>query len=158
MSFGCNTYSSILIKNHNTMKIFRFFLVAIFITAMFSCATTVRFPVSRVAPAAEGAVKINKDKNNNYQITVNIKHLANPDRLTPPRNIYVVWAETEEGITKNIGRLMSNKSNKGSMKTSTPFNPVRIFITAEDEGTVTFPGNQELLRTDEFRVKSFKLF
>ena len=140
------------------MSIIRLFILAVFVAVLSSCATTVRFPVSRIAPAADGAVKIRKDKNNNYQIAVNVKHLANPDRLTPPGSVYVVWAETDEGITKNIGRLISSKSNKGAMKTATPFNPVKVFITVEEEGTVTYPGNRELFRTEQFRVKSFKLF
>ncbi|NSW95692.1 MAG: hypothetical protein HPY62_13375 [Bacteroidales bacterium] len=140
------------------MKALYYLFIVMLTAGISSCATTVKFPVSQIAPAADGTVKVKKDKNNNYLIAVNVKYLANPDRLTPPRSVYVVWAETEEGITKNIGRLVSNRSNKGSMKTSTPFNPVRIFITAEDEGTVTFPGRQELFRTEKFRVKAFKLF
>lgn len=140
------------------MKVLRLLTIAVSIAVFYSCATTVRFPVSQSVPAADGSVKIKRDRNKNYQIAVNIKHLANPNRLTPPKSVYVVWAETDEGLTKNIGRLVSNKSNKGSMKTSIPFNPVQIFITAEDEGALTFPGNQELFRTQKFRVKAFKLF
>lgn len=153
-----NLYSTIINEINIKMPQIRLIIFAALVAVIYSCATMVKFPVSQIVPAAEGTVKVKKDKNNNYQIAVNVKHLANPDRLTPPRNVYIVWAETEEGITKNLGRLASNKSNKGTMKTSTPFYPVQIFITAEDEGNITFPGNQELFRTEQFRVKSFKLF
>ena len=128
------------------------FLIALLMT-FGSCVTSVMFPVSQIAPAADGVAKIKRDKNNNYQIDLSVKHLSNPERLTPSRLYYVVWVETDQGSTKNIGRLVSNPSNRGSLKTSTAFNPVQIFITAEEDGDVTWPGNMEIFRTPSFRVK-----
>ena len=60
---------------------------------------------------------------------------------------------TNEGLTKNIGQLNSSKSFlsknlKASLKTVSSFNPVKIFITAENDPGVQYPGYQVVLSTD----------
>lgn len=120
-----------------------------------SCSNKVAFNTSTVVPTAEGAVKVNRDNNNNYSIDIHIKHLADPKKLVPAKTTYVVWAETQEG-TKNIGQLKTStglfsSTYKSSLKTVTPFKPTMIFITAEDEAAILSPGGQVVMTTNNFR-------
>ena len=127
--------------------------IAIFtIFSLGSCAKKIVFPVSTVLPAASAAVTIKKDKNGNYAINLNVKHMASPDRLQPARKIYVVWIDTSQKGTENMGRIAISKSLKGSLRTSTPFKPMVVFITAEDDTNVKFPGMQVVLRTKFFEL------
>ncbi|MDF1559637.1 MAG: hypothetical protein P1P83_05460 [Bacteroidales bacterium] len=130
------------------MKTLNFFLTAVIALLLSSCATTVTFPVSQLAPAAEGSTKIRQDKNGNYNITVRVNYLADAERLNPPRSQYIVWVEKDDGSFQNIGILVSDRLNKAKLETTTPFTPYRILITAEDEGAVTWPGPQELFRSE----------
>ena len=120
-----------------------------------SCARKINFAISDVVPAANGMVKLKKDKNNNYLINLQIEHLANPERLQPSKKYYVVWMETEDHGTKNIGRLKSSSgllsgTLKASLKTVTSYTPASIFITAENNPDVQYPGTQVILRTQDF--------
>jgi hypothetical protein len=120
-----------------------------------SCARKAVFQTSTVVPAARGSVKVKKDNNNNHLISVNIRDLAEPDRLQPPMTTYVVWMVTDENSTKNLGQIQTgtkflSKSLKGSFKTVSSFKPVRIFITAENEAAIQFPGMYTVLSTNDF--------
>lgn len=117
-----------------------------------SCARTIRFDRSQVVPAAEGKVLLKEDKNDNYSLNIKVSNLAKPENLEPPRSVYVVWLETPQNETKNLGQLKSTsplftKALKASMKTVSTFRPGRIFITAEDNATLQYPSNQPVLTT-----------
>lgn len=117
-----------------------------------SCASKYAFSTSSVVPAAEGDVKVKKDGNNNYKVQVDVKRLAEPERLTPAKQVYVVWMETESNGTKNIGQLktssgMFSSTLKSSLETVSSFKPVSFMITAEDEGNIQYPRGQVVLRT-----------
>jgi len=118
-----------------------------------SCATTYRFPISSIAPAADGTVKFTKDKNNNYIVNVKVRYLANADRLVPAKKLYVVWIKTDTGDVKNIGQLMSDNKNNASLTSTTPSKPVQIFVTAEDAGDINWPSNMEIFRIDNISLK-----
>ncbi len=119
-----------------------------------SCSNKIPFATSTVVPTADGSVKMNRDNNNNYSININIKHLAQPNRLVPAKATYVVWAETANG-TRNIGRLNSSSSLfsstlKSSLKTVSPDKPTMIFITAENDANIQYPGSQVVMTTRNF--------
>jgi hypothetical protein len=117
-----------------------------------SCAKKLHFATSTVVPAAEGNVKYKKDDNNNYAVDVNIRNLADPKKLTPPKNTYVLWMEPTQGNVQNLGQIVSSSGIftsglKASLEAVTPFKPRSFFITAEDNAAVTYPGPQVVLRT-----------
>jgi hypothetical protein len=114
---------------------------------MTSCATVAKFPVSEVAPSADITAKIKKDKQNNFEIAIIANYLASAERLSPPKKIYVVWVKTKENGISNSGQLKIENGKKNTLKTLTSFEPLEIFITAEDEGNVTFPTGTEISRT-----------
>ncbi len=120
-----------------------------------SCAHKIAFATSSVVPAAEGSVKVKKDKNNNYNIDLSVIRLADPKRLSPSKQLYVVWMDADQNGTKNIGQLktsssMLSKTLKSSLKTVSSVKPTRIFITAEDDAAVQYPGGQIVLDTSNF--------
>ena len=118
------------------------------------CATKATFQSSDVVPAAIGDVKVTKDANNNYKVNIDVENLAQPDRLPEPKNVYVVWADTPNGV-QNLGQLKVDKGFisgklKASMETSTPYKPSRIFITGENTASVSYPGRYVVLNTRSF--------
>jgi Zn-dependent protease with chaperone function len=144
-----------LILSGRFSKLFAVFLTLCFTSAVFfSCATRAKFQPSSIVPAAEGNVTMKKDGNNNYRLKVEVDHLAEPNRLPQPQNVYVVWAETPQGA-QNLGQLKTasglfSSKLKASLETVTPFKPSRIFVTAETTPTVTTPGYYTVLNTNVF--------
>jgi hypothetical protein len=128
----------------NEMK--KIILSVLLVFLMTSCATIAKFPVSNVSPAAEITAKIKKDKQNNYEITIIANYLASAERLSPPKNTYVIWVVTKQSGITNSGQLKNENAKKNTLKTLTSFEPLEIFITAEDEGTVTYPTGVEISR------------
>jgi len=133
-----------------TKNFFLGILTVMMIFSFISCSTKAVFLASSVVPAAEGYVKVKKDNNNNYVIQMQISNLAEVDRLQPPKQTYVVWMVTDQGITKNIGRVSSSNNLKVSFKTVSSFKPTQIFITAEDNESAQFPGEQVVISTAKF--------
>lgn len=119
---------------------------------MSSCSNKYIFPTSEVLPAAEAEVKIDKNKNNNYEVELEVENIAQPERLSPARRNYVVWAETENHGTVNLGNLGVSSKNKAELTTMTPYKPIRIFITAEDGLNVMRPSTQVVLNTGRIDV------
>lgn len=134
-------------------------LVVIFtLVVLNSCAKKITFPGSVVVPAAVAVAKVKQDKNKNYAIDLDVKHLAKPDKLSPSRKYYVVWMATENNGNKNLGQIKSSGSLisstlKGSLKAVTSFKPTEIFITAEDDANIQWPGSFVVLRSESINVK-----
>ena len=132
-----------------------FILIAILSLSVLSCATKKDFLLSSVVPAARGYVKIDNDKNKNYNIKVIIENLAEVERLASRNSSYVVWMETMDNETKNLGQIKSarkamSKRLKASLETKSSFKPSRIFITAEDNADIQYPVAQVVLSTEKF--------
>ena len=122
------------------MKILKLSLL-VFMFTLFSCSSTSQFPVSDVLPAARIEAKLSEDDNNNTEIEITAHHLANPKRLSPSKNLYVVWVVTENGMVKNVGKMIQDGHKKVKLDIITPFEVKEILITAEDNGNVTKPGD-----------------
>ncbi len=122
------------------------------VSSFSSCAKKIMFEQSSIVPGAEASVKIKKDRNGNYSINMDVLHLAEPKKLQPAKSVYLVWMQTDDNSTKNIGILNSSsgllsKTLKASLHTVTPFKPTRIYITAEDDSKITFPAGETVLTT-----------
>lgn len=131
------------------------FLILIAILILSSCSVKKDFLLSSISPAARGYVKVHTDKNKNHEIKVKIYNLAEPERLDPPGSTYVVWMDTDDNETRNIGQIKSTKKTfskalKASLETNTPYKPSRIYVTAEEDGNVQEPGNRIILTTERF--------
>ncbi len=127
----------------NKIKNVMFAMMALILA---SCSSTLNFPVSNVTPGAVITANVKKDANMNYTIEVIAKNLVSADRLTPAKSNYVVWIVTDNNGTKNIGQMYSKIGKKTTLKTSTAFKPTELFITAEDQGIITYPSGIEIAR------------
>jgi hypothetical protein len=141
---------------NSSAKRFLFSVVAALLMFSFtSCAKKMAFMASSIVPAAQGTVKVKTDNNKNYAIQIEIDNLADPGRLTPPREIYVVWMETGQETAKNLGQIktsssMFSKNLKASFETVSSVKPIKIFITAENDPNVQNPDWEVVLSTARF--------
>lgn len=133
-----------------TLKSITFlFFVALTLSA---CSSTMTFQDSPVVPAASGGVKVKKDKNNNYAITVNVMNLAEPKKLSPSRDVYIVWMQSDRDLVKKLGQIsvnsgMFNKSLTGELRATETTQPNRVFITAENDAQTMNPSTEVVLTT-----------
>jgi hypothetical protein len=63
--------------------------------------------------------------------------------------------ETPENRNQNLGQLKSssnflNRALSASLQTVTTFEPRRIFITAEDNASISYPRGREVLSTSNY--------
>ena len=138
-----------------TKNIFLGILATIMIFLSTSCARKVFFITSTVVPGAQGYVQVKKDKNMNYVIQVKISDLAEVAKLQTAKDTYVVWMISDQEKAKNVGQLKSatsmfSKQHKATFKSVSSSKPTKIFITAENDGNVQYPGAQIVLSTDGF--------
>jgi hypothetical protein len=121
----------------------------------YSCAKKINFQTSPIVPAARGTVKVKKDGNKNYSIKISLLNLAEAKRLPTSEKTYVVWMESNQQVVKNLGQLNSGRSMlskklMASFETVSPVKPTKIFITAEDNSSVQYPGYELILTTNGF--------
>jgi hypothetical protein len=127
---------------------------------------TVPLAASAQAPAAQGEVKTSRTSDQNTRVSVKVKHLAPPDRMSQGASTYVVWArpmgvpaarvdgqrelvagrEDSSGLY-NLGGLKIGKELDGELETMTPFKSFELFITAEPSSGVTAPRGERILWT-----------
>lgn len=113
---------------------------------MVSCSDEVKFPVSSVVPAADITATVKKQGKPNYLVTIEANNLAAPKRLAIPKKNYVVWAVSEKGIVRNVGHFTQENAVKATYKASFPYQPVEVFITAENEEGNCTPQGVEITR------------
>ena len=141
--------------NLDIKKIFLNALAFIVFLLFASCSKNIAFQNSSIVPAAQGKVSVKKDSNKNNAIKIEITNLAEVTRLQPSKNVYVVWMETKDSVVKNIGQIKSetgfmSSKLKANFETVTSFALVKIFITAEDNADVQYPGMKLVLTTNKF--------
>ena len=127
--------------NFLTINFFAAILAILLLFSFTSCTQKMTFLNSSVVPAAQGTVKIKKDSNKNYRIQIEVFNLAEPERLQPPKKLYIVWMSTDQNITKNIGQISTSSKNyskklEASFESVSSVKPTKIFITAEDDPNI----------------------
>ena len=106
----------------------------------------IRLSSTPTLPAVAGHVKFSATKNDNTRITLTVKHLPQPEKLTPPASQYVVWTRAAKYETaQNIGALVVDKNLNGKLETETPLHTFELFITAEASGQIQQPYGEPLL-------------
>ena len=115
-----------------------------------ACAHKVAFENSPLVPAADAKVKARFDRNQNSMVELDFKHLARAEWLTPPRALYVVWAEGSNGRLFQLGQLRVNDNRRAQFLGTTPLNHFRLIVTAEDDPLPERPSLPYMLATDYF--------
>ncbi len=133
------------------MKFTVLIIVVVCAVVLAGCQTVFPLTNAITVPGATGEVKLKTDDNSNTIVSISVKHLAHPEKLSPAKSVYVVWAESSDGKAMNLGQLIVNDDLEGSLTGTTAFHYFRIIITAEDEPTVTLPGTEIVLSTDRLK-------
>ena len=125
--------------------------VALFLLFSFLLATAAwgredRLTNTGTAPAAEGKVITDKDRNGNTGVDVQVKHMATPQSLTPARQTYLVWVQPRGKDPELLGALRVNENLEGSLKAATTYKDFDIFITAEDNVKPDTPSSTVILK------------
>ena len=141
--------------NYQIKSILLVILVAGMILPLTSYAKKIKFMPSSVVPAAKGYVKVKSDNNNNHVIKIEIRDLADVERLNTSKVSYVVWMETDQGRMENLGQLNSSsgfmsKQMKANLETVSSYKPTKIFVTAEEFVNAQSPGERVILTTERF--------
>jgi hypothetical protein len=126
-------------------------LVMISLLAIWPWSSSQEYPMkgSNSVPAAAGIVKVQRDKDNgNTKLDIRVWHLANPSRLTPPANAYIVWVRPRDGAAVKQGAIRVDKDQKGEVKLVTEAKDFEVFITAEQSESPDVPSDFQVLRAD----------
>lgn len=102
---------------------------------------------SPAVPAAGAWVAVEEDRNDNTKYRVEIRHLARPERLNPPRSAYILWLQPPGQPPENAGQIQLDDRLRGQLRGVTPHRRFDLFVTAEDSISVAAPSGQEVLRT-----------
>lgn len=98
-------------------------------------------------PAANGIVKIEKGKDNgNTRLNIKVTNLADPARLNPPANTYLVWIRPSGGTPEKEGVIRVNKNLDGEFHAVTASKDCDVFITAEQTENAATPSPDEVLQ------------
>ena len=135
---------------HVVKKLLIGVLATVIIVSFASCTKKIVFLKSSVVPAAEGYVKVKTDNNNNYIIKIDLSNLAGIERIQPAKKTYVIWMLTEKEMIENIGRVSTSSNLNATFETVSSYKPIKIFITAEENEDVQYPGETIVLTTDKF--------
>lgn len=135
--------------NKDFKKVILLFSVLLLVLFL-SCSKKTAFNTSPIIPAARGEVAVKKDNNENYHIELQISFLAEPQRLNPPKSTYVVWMLSEDSNPINLGQIVGTSKLHVKFETVSSSKPKLIFVTAEDDPSVLYPGNMRVLETNKF--------
>jgi len=122
------------------------FLLFTFLLAVAAWGREDRLVNTGAAPAAEGKVITDNDRNSNTKIEINVKHMATPQSLTPARQAYLVWVQPRGKDAELLGVLRVNGDLEGSLKATTPYKDFEVLITAEDNMRPEMPSSTVILR------------
>lgn len=129
-------------RNRNTVL----FVVFAFLLTAAAWGREDRLTNTGLTPAAMGKVTTDNDRNGNTGVEVEVKHMASPESLTPPKNAYVVWIQPRGKDPELLGLLRVNHELEGSLRATTPYKDFDIFITAEDNPKPSFPSGMTILK------------
>ncbi len=109
-------------------------------------ASDVRLAADPSIPAGTAKAHLNKEKNGNLKLKVQVYHLAKPGALTPARQVYVVWTQARGKDPQNRGALKVNKKLEGTFEDTVSNEDFDVFITAEDNPMAEIPSEPKLFK------------
>jgi hypothetical protein len=122
-------------------------VAVVVLTTSLAFADRFKMRSSDISPAAVAVLHVNSDRNGNLAIDLEARHLAPPDRLSQPHQVYVVWIQAPGKQAEELGQLKVNTDDMAAgFKANTPYHNFDIFVTAEDTPQPTSPSSVEVLR------------
>ncbi|MBK8724938.1 MAG: hypothetical protein IPL96_02490 [Holophagaceae bacterium] len=99
-------------------------------------------------PASQGTVKATQGDNGNTKLSIHVKHLAPPSKISPDATVYVVWLQPRNGERQNIGALALDSNLEGSLTTVTPHRRFLVTVTPEAGGQVSQPTHEPVFSSE----------
>lgn len=130
-------------------KLTRFSLTALLgsLLLLAGCVKRVPLTAATTVPAAQATADLTHDHNGNTVVELKVKHLAEPQNLSPPAQVYVVWFQPPGQAPIKEGQLEVNHNLKAKFRAPTTFKTFTILVTAENSANVAQPTGQEVLRS-----------
>jgi hypothetical protein len=122
------------------------FLLLSFLLATAAWGREDRLTNTGTAPAAEGKIITDNDRNGNTGVDIEVKHMATPQSLTPARQTYLVWVQPRGKDPELLGALRVNDKLEGSLKAATTYKTFDVIITAEDNVKPDTPSSTVILK------------
>ncbi len=122
------------------------FLLFSFLLATAAWGREDRLTNTGTAPAAEGKIITDNDRNGNTGVDIEVKHMATPQSLTPARQTYLVWVQPRGKDPELLGALRVNEKLEGSLKAATTYKTFDVIITAEDNVKPDTPSSTVILK------------
>jgi hypothetical protein len=126
-------------------KIAVFLLLSLMLAAI-AWGSEDRLTSTGLAPAAEGKIITETDRNGNTSVEVTVKRLAKPESLAQAKQAYLVWVQPRGKEPELLGVLRVNENLEGSVKGSTTYPIFDVLITAEDNTQATVPSSSVVLK------------
>lgn len=100
------------------------------------------------APAAQGKLETRRTENQNTEVSLEVRHLAPPEKIASNATVYVVWAKPLTGDVppQNVGSLVVDADRMGALKTKTPFERFDLMVTPEPSPSVTTPSHDPVMK------------
>lgn len=106
------------------------------------------FEASQDLLTATGHVKVSDTGNNNHKLTIEMKHLAKPEKVQPGAKVFVLWAQPTEiagAPVQNLGAFTVDDDLKAAMEAITPHSKFDLFVTAESSREAMAPTGKRLM-------------
>lgn len=132
----------------------RFVSIAVLAAVAFGCKGSAPEPrtptpleASSKMPAAQGDVLAEPGENGNVKLTLHMKHLAPPEKMTTGATVYIVWVKSTaaDGKVQNVGALKPDPATlEASFTTMTTLPEFDVMVTAEASASVQNPSGEPL--------------
>lgn len=121
------------------------FVTALGATLFAACADTQKIQGSEAMPSVQGKVKANEVDNDMTELSMELRHLAPPERVGA--NHYIVWVQPEGGGSfQNVGPLVVDNDQEAEYKTTIPYEEFRVLVTAENNLAALSPSGPEIFQ------------
>src|ERR1700739_2921894 len=127
-------------------RIITLFLLFSFLLAPAAWGREDRLTNPGAAPAAEGKIITDNDRNGNTGVDIELKHMATPQSFTPAKQTYLVWVQPRGKDPELLGALRVNENLEGSLKAATTYKDFEVLITAEDSMKPDAPSTVVILK------------
>jgi hypothetical protein len=108
------------------------------------CAGSSKYEMtgSGKAPDADGRISVEKVEGGNSMVTLDLEHLAPPQRMENQATTYVVWFQKPGQPPSLVGHLSYDPGNRtGTMRATTTDRQFNVVVTAEPTEVVSTPSN-----------------
>ncbi|HET8886129.1 MAG TPA: hypothetical protein VFM70_07240 [Salinimicrobium sp.] len=140
-------------KRNATKRVVEFSKYLLLFILITGCSKKVVFSDSTKMPGAKVVVTIDQNRSDNYEIYVDVDNIIKAEKLSPPRETYIVWMISTEHGTINMGNLWVDDKNQAKLYTVSSHRPTRIFITAEKSRFAESPSTEIVLSSEDFKLK-----